>query len=102
LGPEYGVGREIPPDELKRLAPPWAGDRVFEPAPGIWFGFATDALFGKPRETGNHGHWPTRYRAVYLEWGAGIAPGRLPEMPMTDEAGRIASLLKLNPLPRVP
>jgi arylsulfatase A-like enzyme len=98
LPADYGIGREIPQDELKRLAPPLAGKRAFEPAPGVWFGFGTDALYGKTGETGKHGHWPTRYRAVYLEWGPGIPAGRLDEMPMTGEAARLAALLGLHHL----
>ena len=92
LSPEHAIGREIPADEIARFAPPLTGKFLFEPAPGVWFGPGNDVLIAKPHETGNHGHWPTRYRSVYAAWGPGIRPARLPEMRITEIADRLASL----------
>ena len=96
LSPEYGIGRQIPPEEVARLAPRWKDRSVFEPATGIWFGPGNDVLFGKPHEAGNHGHWPTRYRSVYAAWGPGIPARRLPEMRLTEITNRLASLLSVK------
>ena len=90
--PEHAIGREIPADEIARFALPLTGKFLFEPAPGVWFGPGNDVLIAKPHETGNHGHWPTRYRSVYAAWGPGIRPARLPEMRITEIADRLASL----------
>src|SRR5262245_58404423 len=35
-------------------------------------------LFSKPPEIGNHGHWPMRYRAVYLAWAPNLRGEQLP------------------------
>jgi len=93
--PQYGIGREVPKDELQRFSPDLLGAAaVYEPAPGVWFGTATSGdLLSKLTEAGRHGHWPTRYRAVYLVWGAGIRAERIAEMSLKDVAGRIADLL---------
>ncbi|MFN0106483.1 MAG: alkaline phosphatase family protein [Bryobacteraceae bacterium] len=96
LKPDHGIGREIPADEIARFAPPWKGKYIFEPAPGVWFGPGNDGLIAKPRETGNHGHWPTRYRSVYAAWGPGIRPARLPEINITEIADRLANLLSVK------
>ena len=93
LSVEHGIGREIPQDEIARFAPPLKGKFVFEPAPGNWFGPGNDVLLAKPHETGNHGHWPTRYRAVYAAWGPGIPHALLPEMKMTEIADRLARFI---------
>lgn len=92
LSPEHGIGREIPAEEIARFAPPWKGKSIFEPAPGVWFGPGNDT----PHETGNHGHWPTRYRPVYAAWDPGIRPARLPEMRIAEIAGRLAGLLRVK------
>jgi hypothetical protein len=96
LGPDYGIGREIPPAEIERFAPLWKGKFIFEPAPHVWFGPGTDTLIAKPHETGNHGHWPTRYRSVYVAWGPGIPPARIAEMQMVEIADRLAALLSVK------
>ena len=92
---KHGIGRQIPGDELRNFAPDLAkAEAVFESAPGYEFAFADSAPErSKPREIGNHGHWPTRYRAVYLAYGPGIRPGRIPESSQKDIAGRLAELL---------
>ncbi len=101
---KHGVGREIPKEEIARFAPRLAGETaVFEPAEGFWFGTAASGEeFSKPREIGTHGHWPTRYRPVFLAWGKGLAPARTPEISLKDVAGRIAAFLGIpfQPGPR--
>lgn len=93
---KFGVGREIPKDEIIRFAPNLAkAAAVVEPAPGYEF---TDsgAERAKPRELGNHGFWPTRYRSVYIAWGPGVQARRLPEISQKDIAGRLAELLGVS------
>jgi hypothetical protein len=94
--PKYGIGREISKEEFARfpstLNPNPAA--VFESAEGVMFGNAKDGeLTAKPAEIGNHGHWPMRYRSVYVLWGPGIAPQALPEFSIRDIAGRLAKVL---------
>jgi hypothetical protein len=94
--PKYGIGREIPKEEYLQfkstLNPNPAA--VFESAEGVMFGNTPNGeLVGKPGEIGNHGHWPMRYRSVYVLWGAGIPHEVLPEMSIKDIAGRLASVL---------
>lgn len=102
------VGREIPRTEIERFLPgtPEAA-RFFEPAAGCYFvrGKADGALVAplsrEPgHEPGHHGHWPTRYRAAYVEWGPGIAKATLPAMDMREVAGRWAAILGI-PWPMV-
>ncbi len=94
---KYGLGREIPPEEVRRLAPQLAAAKgIFESAEGVWFGFGNLKLLQQPRETGNHGHWPTRYRAVYLAWGKGLRARRTPEIPMQQIYERLRSLSGLS------
>lgn len=89
---QQGVGREIPKDEVARIAPQYAkAAAVFESAPGFWF--TPNATFDKPHELGNHGHWPTRYRSVYVLWGAGGRAERLPEFSMKEIAGKLAKVI---------
>jgi predicted AlkP superfamily pyrophosphatase or phosphodiesterase len=102
--PKNGIGREIPKDEIRRFAPDLAGaEAIFESAAGVWFGSANvgDA-FQKPEQLGEHGHWPTRYRAVFLVKGPEIRAERLPEISMKDIAQRLAILLGISfrPAPR--
>jgi hypothetical protein len=89
---QQGVGREIPKEEVARLAPQYGhAAAVFESAPGFWF--TPNATFDKPHELGNHGHWPMRYRSVYVLWGAGIKAEILPEFSMKEIAGRFAAVM---------
>ena len=102
--PKYGIGREIPKDEIRRFAPNLAGAAgVFESAAGVWFP-STNAgeVFPKQEQLGEHGHWPTRYRAVFLAKGPEIRAERLPEISMKDIAQRLATLLGISfhPSPR--
>lgn len=93
--PRYGIGREIPQDEFARfpstLNPNPAA--VFDSADGVMFGRTPNGeLTAKPAEIGNHGHWPMRYRSVYVLWGSGIAHQELPEISIKDIAGRLAAV----------
>jgi predicted AlkP superfamily pyrophosphatase or phosphodiesterase len=90
---KYGIGREIPKEELAKFPSNMpAAVAVFEPADGFMFS-PRGAEFSKPEEIGNHGHWPMRYRAVYVLWGAGIKAGPLPEMSMKEESARFAKVI---------
>lgn len=91
----YGIGRQIPPSELARFAPNLSSAAaVFESAPGYMFGFsASGPRRSKLREAGNHGHWPTRYRSVFLASGPGIPAQRIPEMSLKDIAPGLAAIL---------
>jgi arylsulfatase A-like enzyme len=94
--PKYGIGREIPKDEFARFpsmlnANPLA---VFDSREGVMFGNTPNGeLTTKPTEIGNHGHWPMRYRSVYVLWGDGISHEVLPEMSLKDIAGRLSSVI---------
>lgn len=86
--PANGIGRRIPREEWTRFLPgspePVA---AFEPADRFLFSpQPTAGPYGKPYEIGTHGLWPGRpgYRSVFLLWGPGIAPARLPEMSILD------------------
>ncbi len=96
--PQYGIGREVPKDEIRRFSPDLlSAVAVFETAPGVWFGSGTSGeLASKPHDLGIHGHWPTRYRAVYLAAGAGVRAERIPEISMKDVAPRLAALLGIS------
>jgi len=89
----YGIGREIPTAELQRFpsAMPSNPAAVFESAPGFMFSQSGE-IFSKPAEIGNHGHWPMRYRAVYVLWGRGIGHQELPEFSTKEIAGKLASV----------
>jgi hypothetical protein len=97
--PKYGIGREISKEEFARfpstlnLSP----NAVFDSAEGVMFGNTQNGeLIGKPAEIGNHGHWPMRYRSVYVLWGAGISHQVLPEFSIKEVAGRLADLLGIS------
>lgn len=97
---EYGIGREIPLQELQRLRP-GSEDAVAAWEPAEHFEFESQdskELSSKPREIDNHGFWPTRadYRSVFVLSGPGVRAERLPEMQMTEVAGRLAKLLGIS------
>ena len=102
--PKYGIGRMIRKDEIGRFAPTLADAAgVFESAAGVWFGSSKQGeVFPKPQQLGEHGHWPTRYRAAFLAKGPGIQPERLPEMSMKEICQRLATFLGISfhPSPR--
>jgi predicted AlkP superfamily pyrophosphatase or phosphodiesterase len=91
---KYGIGREIPKAELAQFPSNIPADAaaVFEPADGFFFS-PRGAEFSKPEEIGNHGHWPMRYRAVYVLWGPSIKHESLPEFSMREHAARFAKVL---------
>lgn len=92
LDSRYGIGRAIPKDETTRFAPKLgSAAAVFEPAEHFWFTATGKQEFNKPHEAGNHGHWPARYRSTYLAWGKSVKPARLPEMSITEIAGKLAA-----------
>jgi len=93
--PKYGIGREIPKEEYERFPSnlPKNPTAVFESAEGVMFGTTKNGeLTGKPGEIGNHGHWPMRYRSVYVMWGTGISHQDLPEFSIKEIAAKLASV----------
>ena len=102
---KFGIGREVPVDEYRH----YAADAesviaVWEPAEHFAFSpgeAGSSELHTKPHEKGNHGLWPTRpdYRSVFVLWGSGVKREQLPEIQMTEIAGRLAEVLGV-PAPR--
>lgn len=96
---KYGFGREISKEELQRFAPEYATvEAAFDSAEGFMFGSGQSSsdITVNPKEMGSHGHWPMRYRAVYVLRAKGVKPAALPELPMETIAGRLASVLGLK------
>ena len=96
---KYGIGREISKDEFARFpsALPQNPAAVFESVEGVMFGNTkAGELTAKPAEIGNHGHWPMRYRSVFVLWGAGIEHQELPEFSIKDIARRLAAVLGVS------
>jgi hypothetical protein len=85
--PANGIGRPIPSEEWRRFLPGTPEPAAaYEPADLFLFSpVPLEDRYGKPYEVGAHGLWPgpPDYRAVFLLWGPGIAPGRTAELPMT-------------------
>lgn len=94
--PQNGIGREIPAEEFSKFPsslPPHPA-AAFESADGVMFSFGpTKELVTKPQEIGNHGHWPMRYRSVFVLWGPSIPHEQLPEFSIKEIAGRLASVI---------
>jgi hypothetical protein len=92
----YGIGREIGKDELAKFPsslPPNPA-AAFEPADGFMFSPSPKGdVISHPEEIGNHGHWPMRYRAVFILWGKSIPHETLPEFSMKEIAGKFASVI---------
>jgi predicted AlkP superfamily pyrophosphatase or phosphodiesterase len=92
----YGIGREIGKDELAKFPsslPPNPA-AAFEPADGFMFSLSPKGdVISHPEEIGNHGHWPMRYRAVFILWGKSIPHETLPEFSMKEIAGKFASVI---------
>jgi hypothetical protein len=97
-----GIGREVPPDEVRRFAPFVTGFvAAFEPEEHYQFAYSMPGstpsaeLYLPPREIGNHGQWPLRpgYRSAFALWRQGAKPERLPELDMLSIAGRLAAVL---------
>jgi predicted AlkP superfamily pyrophosphatase or phosphodiesterase len=93
----YGIGREIPKDEVARFPSTLlvAAGTIFESTQGFMF-TQNGGTFSEPSEIGNHGHWPMRYRAVYILWGSGIPQDALPEIDMKRVAGKLAKVLGID------
>jgi Type I phosphodiesterase / nucleotide pyrophosphatase len=93
----YGIGREIPKEEVVQFPSvlPLTAGTVFESSEGFMF-TQNGETFSKPSEIGNHGHWPTRYRAVYVLWGPGIPHEAMPEISMKQIAGKLANVLGIS------
>jgi len=90
------VGREIPRSEVDRFLPGTTPEaRLFEPAAGCFFatGKAGGEIVSSKPSAGQHGHWPTRYRAVFLMAGPGIQTQGLPEMDMRDAVKHFAKVI---------
>jgi hypothetical protein len=93
--PKYGIGRQISKEEFARFPStlPKNPAAVYDSVEGVMFGnVANGELSEKPREIGNHGHWPMRYRSVYVLWGRGIPHKMLPSMSIRDIAPRLAAV----------
>jgi hypothetical protein len=95
----YGIGREVGKDELAKFPsslPPKAAV-AFEPADGFMFSPSPKGeVVSHPEEIGNHGHWPMRYRAVFILWGKSIPHQTLPEFSMKETAGKLATILGVS------
>ena len=97
--PKYGIGREISKEEFARF--PYGLNQnpsaVFDSSEFVMFGNTKPGeLTAKPSEIGNHGHWPMRYRSVYVLWGNGITHQVLPEFSIREIAGRLATVLGIR------
>ena len=95
--PASGVGRKIPPAEWTRFEPNVAQPAAaFEPADGFMFSVKSlPTQYGTPHEIGTHGLWPGHpdYRSVFLLWGQGIRPARLPEISILDIYQRLRAVV---------
>lgn len=93
----FGIGREVPAEELKRYAPWLSGVlAAYEPAEHHLFGAASDGeIETKPVEIGVHGLWPGRpdYASTLVLWGPGIKPGRRPGGSMLEIYPRLREIL---------
>jgi hypothetical protein len=97
--PKYGIGREISKEEFAKFPSNLNQNpaAVFESVEGVMFGNTKDGeLIAKPAEIGNHGHWPMRYRSVYVLWGKGVIHQILPEFSIKDIAGRLSAIVGVN------
>jgi predicted AlkP superfamily pyrophosphatase or phosphodiesterase len=97
--PKYGIGREISKEEFARFPSSLNQNpsAVFDSSEGVMFGNTKPGeLTAKPVEIGNHGHWPMRYRSVYVLWGSGIGHQVLPEFSIKEIAGRLAAVLGIR------
>jgi arylsulfatase A-like enzyme len=96
---KYGIGRQISKEEFARFPSPLSSNfaAVFDSADGVMFGNTPNGeLSIKPAEIGNHGHWPMRYRSVYILWGGGISHQVLPEFSIKEIAARLAAVLGVS------
>jgi hypothetical protein len=97
--PKYGIGREISKEEFARFPSTLNQNpsAIFDSSEGVMFGNTKPGeLTAKPVEIGNHGHWPMRYRSIYVLWGNGIGHQVLPEFSIKEIAGRLATVLGIR------
>ena len=94
----YGIGREVGKEELAKFPSslPSNPAAAFEPADGFMFSTSKGEVISHPEEIGNHGHWPMRYRAVFILWGTSIPHETLPEFSMKEIAGKFASVIGVS------
>lgn len=95
------VGREVPHDELVRIAPLLAPSvAAYEPAPHVMFGKAASGPAHTESGTkGNHGFWPARpdYHSVFLMSGPGVAVFKpKTEIPMLTLASHFQDAMGLK------
>jgi predicted AlkP superfamily pyrophosphatase or phosphodiesterase len=95
------VGREVPHDELTRIAPLLAPSvAAYEPAPHVMFGkAATGPAHSESGTKGNHGFWPARpdYHSVFLMSGPGVAEFKpKTEIPMLTLASHFQDAMGLK------
>jgi predicted AlkP superfamily pyrophosphatase or phosphodiesterase len=97
------IAREMPLDEVLRMAPRFEGrSAFFENTFGVLPADETSGpAVGPGNGRGHHGLWPTRkdFRATLLFWGPGIRAGKLPEVSMLNIGPTLADILGLE-LPR--
>jgi predicted AlkP superfamily pyrophosphatase or phosphodiesterase len=94
----YGIGREIGKNELAKFPSvlPANPAAAFEPADGFMFTASKGEVISHPEEIGNHGHWPMRYRAVFVLWGTSAPHEMLPEFSMKEIAGKFAGVIGVS------
>ena len=97
------IAREVPAEEVLRMAPKLEGWRAFfENAFGVMpVDGSSGPVVGPGSGRGSHGLWPTRkdYRAAFLMWGPGVGAGTMAEVSMLDLGPTFADILGLE-LPR--
>ncbi|MBK9166235.1 MAG: alkaline phosphatase family protein [Bryobacterales bacterium] len=96
-----GIAREVPMDEVRRLAPHLAyWNAAFDTMPNHMAAMGAGPLVAPGNGRGRHGLWPTRpdYRASFVVWGRGVRQTKLGEISMLDVAPTLADILKV-PLP---
>ncbi len=93
------IAREVPMEEVRRLAPELASwTAAFETIANTMLSASDGPPLAKGDGHGVHGLWPTRgdYRASFLLWGPGVKPRRLPQISMLDEAPTFADILEVS------
>ena len=94
------VSREVPMDQVRRMAPQLGSWKAaFETERNITVSAAPSGeAVQSGKGNGVHGLWPTRrdYRASFLLWGPGIKPRRLKEISMLDEGPTFAEILGVS------
>ena len=93
----HGIAREVPIEEVRKMAPKLAAWRAaFDMATGHFLSNDEKGLAVSPGDgKGSHGLWPTRqnYRASFVLWGQGVGRARLGEISMLEIAPTLAEIL---------